>query len=138
MSVIDLKIEHSRCWMPNSFFGLSACLTQNTGCFSYKNLLCQELLNVCKSLNFLKFENYEFYDDLVRNPSMKIHEISPSRLCSVADSSVTMSKIFSRSVCEQTYLLLVNIKESHVSRQVKYYKKGFRYSLVRLNDAKVI
>jgi hypothetical protein len=68
------------------------------------------------SLNFLKFENYEFYDDFVRNPNMKIHKISPSRLCSDADGSVAMDKIFSRSVCEQTYLLLVNIKESHVSR----------------------
>jgi hypothetical protein len=125
MSITDLKIEHSRCSMPNSFFGLSACLTQNTAFFNYKNLLCQELLKICTSLKFFKFKKYECYDDFVRNPNTKIHEISSSRLCSDADGSVTMGKLFSLSVCEQTYLLIVNINESHVSRYVKYYKNEF-------------
>jgi hypothetical protein len=47
---------------------------------------------------------------------MKIHEISPSWLCSDADGSVAMDKLFSLSVCEQAYLLLLNVNESYVSR----------------------
>ena len=46
-------------------------------------------------------------------------------LCSDADGSVAMGKLFSLSVCEQAYFLIVNIDESHVSRYVKYYKNEF-------------
>jgi len=41
------------------------------------------------------FKKYEWYDDFVRKPNTKIHEISPSRLCSDADNSVAMGKLFS-------------------------------------------
>jgi hypothetical protein len=56
---------------------------------------------------------------------MKIHENSPSRLCSDADGSVVMGKLLSLPFREHYYLLLVDINECYVSRYVKHYKHRF-------------